>query len=42
MRIACPPPGASTTRSLDAELTGREEMAICSGFSRQFAVGPSA
>jgi hypothetical protein len=42
MRIACPPPGASTTRSRLAEVTGRREMVTGNGLSSQFAFGPSA
>jgi hypothetical protein len=42
MRIACPPPGASTTRSRLADVTGRLEIVTGSGLSSQWAFGPSA
>jgi len=42
MRIACPPPGASTTCSVVVASTGRCEMVTGSGLVIQFASGPSA
>src|SRR5205823_3202833 len=42
IRIACPPPGASTRCSRDRESTGRLEIATGNGFVSQFAPGPSA
>lgn len=41
-RIACPPPGANTSRNVDADVTGRREIATGSGFVSQCALGPSA
>lgn len=42
IRIAWPPPGASTIRNRVAEVTGRFEIATGSGLSSQLAPGPSA
>ena len=41
-RMACPPPGASTTLRFVPESTVRFEMLTGSGFVAQFAPGPSA